>query len=223
MFQKWVLALLCCSLVMFQTDVIARGGGGSSFRSSSSSSFRSSSPSVAKTVSVAKTTSTFSAPSQSASAKPVAVANTKLSNTMAIQDAMGAKKYTSQSDASSAFRQQQASKYSNHFASEPSRRPDYIPGNISRGGVQYNVVFHGGSYGYYSGSVWTPLDMAMYMVVTDAMLNNNGYGYGPQQQVMYQQPQGTAIYYHHAGRTILIILGVMCIMALGIFLISRVI
>ena len=87
MFQKWVLALLCCSLVMFQTDVIARGGGGSSFRSSSSS-FRSSSPSVAKTVSVAKTTSTFSAPSQSASAKPVAVANTKLSNTMAIQDAM---------------------------------------------------------------------------------------------------------------------------------------
>ena len=37
MFQKWVLALLCCSLVMFQTDVIARGGGGSSFRSSSSS------------------------------------------------------------------------------------------------------------------------------------------------------------------------------------------
>jgi hypothetical protein len=140
---------------------------------------------------------------------------------MAKQDAMGAKKYTSQADAASAFRQQQASKYSNSFATQPSVRPDYIPGNISRGGVQYNVVFHGGCYGYYVGSVWTPLDMAMYMVVTDAMLNNNGYGYGPQ-PVVYQQPYqqpGTVVVYHHTGRTILTILGTIVLIVLLIALI----
>jgi len=209
--------LLPCSLVVFQTNVVARSSSSSFSRSSSSfSSSRSSSP-VSKSVS--KTTSTFSSSSSNTSAKPVAVANTKLSNTMARQDAMGAKKYTSQSDAASAYRQQQASKYSNSFASEPTRRPEYIPGNISRGGVQYNVVFHGGGYGYYSGSVWTPLDMAAYMVVTDAMLNNGGYGYGPQN--VYQQPYQESSVYHHVGRTILIILGVMCIIGLGVFFLSK--
>jgi hypothetical protein len=141
---------------------------------------------------------------------------------MAKQDAMGAKKYASQASAASAYRQQQASKYSNSFASEPTRRPEYIPGNISRGGVQYNVVFHGGCYGYYVGGMWSPLDMAAYMVVTDAMLNNGGYingnnnGYGPQN--VYQQPyQESSVY----GRTILIILGVMCIIGLGVFFLSK--
>jgi hypothetical protein len=218
--KKWVLALLCCGLVLTQSDIMARSSSSSFSRSSSSfSSSRSSgSGSVFSKSASTKSTSTFSAPSANAPAKPVAVANTKLSNQMARQDAMGAKKYTSQASATSAFRQQQASKYSNSFASEPSRRPDYIPGNISRGGVQYNVVFHGGCYGYYVGGVWSPLDMAAYMVVTDAMLNNGGYGYGPQ---VYQQPYQGPIIYHHVGRTILIILGVMCVIGLGIFFISK--
>jgi hypothetical protein len=111
---------------------------------------------------------------------------------MAKQDAMGAKKYASQASAASAYRQQQASKYSNSY---------------------------GGGYGYYSGSVWTPLDMAAYMVVTDAMLNNGGYGYGPQN--VYQQPYQESSVYHHVGRTILIILGVMCIIGLGVFFLSK--
>jgi hypothetical protein len=134
---------------------------------------------------------------------------------MAKQDAMGAKKYTSQSDAASAFRQQQASKYSNSFASEPTRRPDYIPGNISSGGAQYNVVYHGGCYGYYVGSMWTPLNMATYMVVTDAMLNNDGYG--------YQQPfQSRPVVYHHlhAGRNVLIFFGVILLIT-GLFVLIK--
>ena len=201
MMKKWVLALLCCGLVLTQSDIMARSSSSSFSRSSSSfSSSRSSgSGSVFSKSASTKSTSTFSAPSANAPAKPVAVANTKLSNQMARQDAMGAKKYTSQASATSAFRQQQASKYSNSFASEPSRRPDYIPGNISRGGVQYNVVFHGGCYGYYDvGGVWSPLD--------------------PQ---VYQQPYQGPIIYHHVGRTILIILGVMCVIGLGIFFISK--
>jgi hypothetical protein len=244
MFQKLFLVLACCSLVLFQTDVLARGGGSSSFQSSSparasapakavsaptsnrqsSSVFSAPAPMTApKSAPITggtnnaptnnrQSTSTFSTPTLASTpapavatttTKPVAVANTTLSNKMAKQDAVGAKKFTTRDDAATAFRQQQASKYTNNFTSEPTTRPSYIPADISRGGNNYHVVYHGGCYGYYTGSIWTPLNLATYMVVTDAMLGDD-YGYGAQ-PVVYQQPyqqpivQPVVLHHHHGG------------------------
>jgi hypothetical protein len=175
--------------------------------------------------------STFSAPSAQSAAKPVATANTALSNKMAKQDAVGAKAFSSKTDAESAFRQKEAAKYSNHFASEPKARPDYIPSSIDRGGSHYTVVYHGGCYGYYTGSVWTPLDMLTYMVVTDAMLNSNSaYGYGAYQQpVAYQQPIQQPVVYQtvpaqpisHPGRVFGIILCSILGIGLVLFLLFK--
>ena len=172
-------------------------------------------------VAATKQSSTFSEPTQTTT-KPVAVANTQLSNKMAKQDAVGAKAYASKTDADKAFRQQQASKYSNSFASEPKTRPEYIPAGIDRGGSHYNVVYHGGCYGYYVGSSWTPLDMAMYMVVTNAMLNNNpAYAYGSQQvvyQPVYQQTYPPTQPIHHPVRMFFMIVGGLVFAGLVIFL-----
>ena len=93
---------------------------------------------------------------------------------MAKQDALGTKSFKTKTDADNAYRQEQASKYSNTFTSEPKTRPDYIPSNITYHGSSYHVVYYGGHYGYYCGGSWTPLDLATYMVVTDAMLRNSG-------------------------------------------------
>jgi hypothetical protein len=99
----------------------------------------------------------------------------RLSNKMAKADALGTKSFSSKADADAAFRKSQASNYSNHFTSQPSVRPAYIPPDVYIGSSHYNVTYYGGCYGYYdSYHHWTPLDMAMYMVVTDAMLSNSG-------------------------------------------------
>jgi len=95
---------------------------------------------------------------------------------MTKQNAIGAKTYTSRIQAEADFKAQQASKYTNSFKTQPTTRPEYIPGSISRGGTTYNVTYHNGGYGYYDQGRWNVLDLAMYMVVTDAMLNHNGYG-----------------------------------------------
>ena len=116
-----------------------------------------------------------------------ATATSATSQAMAKQNAIGAKTYTSRTQAESDFKAQQASMYTNSFKTQPTTRPEYIPGSISRGGTTYNVTYHNGGYGYYDHGRWSPLDLAVYMVVTDAMLDHNGYGYNAQTAALQQQ------------------------------------
>lgn len=202
-----VLALTMVLFLATSVDLFARGS--SSFRSSSSSrsSFSSSrssfskfskpapkpAPVVSKTAPATSHLGTAAAGAAvgtvtaTTTTPPKATATSATSQAMAKQSALGAKTYTSRAQAEAAFKTQQASKYTNSFKTEPVTRPEYIPGSISRGGTPYNVTYHNGGYGYYDNGRWSPLDLAMYMVVTDAMLNHNGYGVSSQNAALQQQ------------------------------------
>lgn len=208
------LALSVVLLLAASADLFARGSSSFSRSSSSSrssgSSFSSggsrkssttfSKPAPAPTVSKPAPAPTYVKPAMTGAAvagtavvatssnpPAKATATSATSQAMAKQNAIGAKTYTSRTQAVSDFKAQQASKYTNSFKTQPTTRPEYIPGSISRGGATYNVTYHNGGYGYYDHGRWSPLDLAMYMVVTDAMLDHNGYGYNAQTAALQQQ------------------------------------
>jgi hypothetical protein len=203
------LFLSIALVIISSTDIFARGSssfGGSrssssSYRSSSSSSRSSTSffskpatkpavaptPATNNTAKVATATVATGAVAATTTTPPKAVATSATSQAMAKQSAVGAKTYTSRAQAESDFKAQQASKYTNSFKTQPATRPEYIPGSISRGGTTYNVTYNNGGYGYYDRGRWSPLDLAMYMVVTDVMLDHNGYGISSQNAALQQQ------------------------------------
>lgn len=90
--------------------------------------------------------------------------------------------FTSRNDAVSSFRGKYGSQYTNKFASEPSARPDYIPGSTSVGGRNYTIIYnHGyGGYGYYGPSgAWMMYDVMADAVMLDLLMSHRGYYYGP--------------------------------------------
>ena len=58
------------------------------------------------------------------------------------------------------FRQKNADKYQNKFASEPATRPAYIPSTYTVGGTHVNIVWNPltSSYGYYNGATFMYYD-----------------------------------------------------------------
>ena len=92
--------------------------------------------------------------------------------------------FKSRDEAVNAFKQQNANKYSSQFASEPTRRPDYIPEYYSSpSGNRYSVSYRPelGGYGYYDSSLGRYM---LYSVLADAamtslLMRNHGYYYGP--------------------------------------------
>jgi len=115
----------------------------------------------------------------SSSKKPKAKATSVTSKSLKKKNHLAAKKYSGpqgRKQAMTDYRKNRASEVKKSWDKQPDTRPDYIPQSVNVGGRSQTVVFNNGGYGYYMGGAWTPLDYAMHMVVTDAMLRNHGYG-----------------------------------------------
>jgi hypothetical protein len=82
--------------------------------------------------------------------------------------AQSGKKITSQAQAETELRKTFTEKT---YASEPPRRPDYVPPTVYRGGSTHTVIFMNSGYGYYDPyGGWMPL-MAHDYVVTPAHMS----------------------------------------------------
>jgi len=188
--RQFLVLFLSLSIFILSADVLARGVSRSSSRSFSR-------PSTSKPATVApkravaprKATSTVQktatkAPANKATvAKPKAKAMSKTDKALAKKNNAAAKKYGSKANAEKSFKENMKSdpnfskNYPNKFDSQPVSRPDYIPGNVSRSGVSYNVTYMNGGYGYMGPmGTWMMIDMMTDIAVTNAMLNRHGYG-----------------------------------------------
>jgi len=89
--------------------------------------------------------------------------------------------YNSREEAVSAFRTKHANDYKTTFSSEPSKRPDYIPGMTQIGGrdvpVQYDSRY--GGYGYYDNGRWHAYEVFRDMAMLGLLMRNDHYVYGP--------------------------------------------
>lgn len=219
--KNYFITMLCAVVMIaglsFDVDAKYRSSS-SSFRSSSSrSSSRSwgSSPSrktttrPATTVKRSSTTKTTikkqpatttqnksAALTKTSTTKPKAKATTLTSKQLKKKNRLAAKKYAApdgRKRAAADYRKEQASQVQKKWDREPATRPAYVPQTVAVGGMSHNVVFYGGRYGYYVGGMWTPLDYAVHMAVTDAMLSNHGYGnYRNGTVVVERHPMSTA-------------------------------
>jgi len=235
--RRFAVIVLSAMLVL-SADVFSRRGrsGGFSSGGSRSSSFGSRSTSRSSGGSRTTTRKTSTAPRKSSSSltrktstkktavKPKAVAKSKTDKALAKKNNMAAKKYGSRANAQKSFKEKMKSdpsfskKYPNKFDKEPAKRPDYIPANVSRGGVSYNVTYMNGGYGYMGPlGTWIMLDMMTDIMVTDAMLRSHGYGTygaGGAPAVIHTGPSAAVIVMSVVGS----ILGIIILMAIfGVF------
>lgn len=198
--------VLCFLIVIGTSDIFARRGGGSSFRSSSpsrsssfrsspsrssrSSSFKSKKSTPAKKSTRATKSSTLKKTSTSKKAKPKAVARSKVAKkkqkALAQKNNAAAKKYGNKKNAEKAFREKMSSQNKYTSSTPPSKRPDYVPQNVTINNTHVSTSYGmlpGGGYGYGYMDPTTHMFCALaahQMIVNDAMLMNHGYGsYGP--------------------------------------------
>ncbi|MEI6875232.1 MAG: hypothetical protein WCL50_08905, partial [Spirochaetota bacterium] len=91
--------------------------------------------------------------------------------------------YSSQKEASAAFRQSYSSAYSSTFATQPSSRPNWIPATTSVGGRAYPLAWSPalGGYGYFDSLLgrWILYDALSDAAMAASLMGNHGYWWGP--------------------------------------------
>ena len=213
------LIVVLIFLVAFCGDVLARGSSSRSSSSSSSRSFSSSSSrsssSTTSTPSSSSSSSSSSWGGKSSSAglttsgargaKPADSSSEATSSKSATASTASMSKadkalyeqaktkgtaFKTRDEATSAFKQQNESKYQNQFASEPTRRPDHIPEYYnSPSGTRYSVGYRPelGGYGYYDSSLgrWMLYSVMADAAMTSLLMRNHGYYHGPPPAVHY--------------------------------------
>ena len=118
------------------------------------------------------------------------------------------KVYKSRSEAEADYRKTLTAKYDK----EPTARPEHIPQSITKNGVNHTVVYHNGSYGYYSGNSWSsldPLDFAIKMMVLDHMMSPRD---GPQQPIYVQQSQAPVVVEEDKSNSIWVVILVVVLL-----------
>jgi hypothetical protein len=90
--------------------------------------------------------------------------------------------FSSQSEATQAFRRSYGSTYGSTFANEPAARPSWIPATTFAGGRNYNVVYSPvlGGYGYYDSLLgrWILYDALGDAAMAASLMGNHGYYWG---------------------------------------------
>lgn len=115
----------------------------------------------------------------------------------------------SKSDFIADFRKTNEAKYPTTFTSQPTTRPSYIPATTTVGSASYNVDWNPTtrSYGYYSGSVFTPYDPIV-------VLGNSAYtSYASAPPVVVQSSSGhgVLIFFLVVGGILLVVIGFVAI------------
>lgn len=182
--RKGLLLLLVVSLFVAVEPVFAKRSGFSSSRSKSSFSSSKSSWSKPKPVTTPKTTSssksTWSTGNKATNVKPVTTgkSTTTQKSSVYTNPTKKGQTFQSKSEATTAFKKNNATKYSSKYATEPTTRPTHIPQTYSTGGVSYNINYNAGygGYGYFDAlGTWIMYDMMMDTMMMNRMMVADGY------------------------------------------------
>jgi len=140
-------------------------------RSRSRSSSRSKISKPSKSKSVSRSTSKKATGSRKASASKQKAVNRSATDQKSFEKAKSSgTAYKSKGEATSAFKQKNASSYGSKYASQPTTRPSHIPQSTNVGGASYNVSYNSGYGGY--GYMNTMGTWMMYDAMTDAIMLN---------------------------------------------------
>lgn len=198
----------------FDTDAMARRGGGGF--SSSRSSFSSSRSTPSRSSTWGSKTSTSKSGLSTSGSRKTSVSKPVRSSADTALHAKAAKSgtaYKSKTEATSAFKTKNAAQYKSTYAIKPTTRPDHIPPSTSVGGKSYDVSYnqqHGG-YGYMgpSGS-WMAYDAMSDAIMLNTLMTRQNYYYDRPGSVRYEISGGGLAWLMWFG---IIVFAVICVAA----------
>lgn len=124
--------------------------------------------------------------------------------------------FKTKAEAQKDFKSKYASKYTSKYDKEPATRPSHIPQTSQVDGKTVNITYNqaSGGYGYWGGGgpglgTFIMYDMMSDAIMMNAMMNNQGYHYGPAPPVVVEPSSGSSFLGFVIGFVILVIFGVV--------------